>query len=148
LLQRCPSPPAHDPHQTISLCSVLHRLRQVVHFDVDIVHQSRQLGHVVGLALPGLEGSILSDCVTVELWPLFVPEPPRLVVQSNVLVPARLVFVSAVRLVELFVHGVDLVFCVTDVLLEHPDVLQQAVAVGVPPPLWCVAAGAWVEGHF
>jgi hypothetical protein len=27
-------------------------------------------------------------------------------------------------------------------------VLQQAVAVGVPPPLWCVAAGAWVEGHF
>jgi hypothetical protein len=139
---------AHDRTSGILiLCSILHRLGQIAHFDIDIVHQSRQLGHVVGLALPDFESSLLPDPVLVELRPLLVPEPPRLLVQPNVLVPASLIFVFAVCLVELFVHGLDLLFGVAEVLLEHSDVLQQAIAVRAPFFSWAVAAGVWIEGH-
>jgi len=91
---------------------------------------------------------VLPDSVLVQLRPLLVPEPPRLLVQSNVIALARHVFVCALWLVKLFVHGVDLAFGVADVLLEHPDVLQEAVAVGAPLLSRRVAGGVWVEGHF
>jgi hypothetical protein len=68
-------------------------------------------------------------------------------VQSDVIAPARHVVVFAVCFVELLVQGVDLAFGVADVLLEHPDVLKQAVAVGALPIVWGVAAGVRVEGH-
>jgi hypothetical protein len=146
-MQACCKTP-HDPTPgTLVLCSVLHHLGQVVHFGVDFVPQRRQQCHVVGLVLPNFEGSLLPDPVRVELRPLLVSEPPRLPVQSNVFAPVRLVVVSAVRLVELLVHGVDMAFGVTDVLLEHPDVLQQIIAVGVPLCSWGVAAGLWTQGH-
>lgn len=85
--------------------------------------------------------------VLVELRPLLIPEPPGLLVQSNVIAPATHVVVFAVCLVELLVQGVDLAFGVADFLLEHPDVLKQAVTVGAPPVVWGVAAGVRVEGH-
>ena len=68
--------------------------------------------------------------------------------QSNVLVPARTVLISAVGLIELFVHGIDLMFGVTDVLLEDPNMLQHTVTVGAPLCFWGVTARVRIEGHF